>query len=139
MARLANTLGYKGRGAKKSAHSTNPDAINLTMRGWAALWQASTKESVTSARDYFERAIKLDPQNPEATVGLAYARFRASAWSTTAEDAYAAQLELLTKATAINPGYAFAYYVKSLASFRTKQLPQAIEAVAEMHQRRGTQ
>jgi hypothetical protein len=42
-------------------------------------------------------------------------RFRPSAslkfarvygWSTTAEDTYAAQLDLLTKATAINPGYA---------------------------------
>ena len=132
VARLANSLGHElvKAEAQRSTHSTNPDAIDLTMRGWAALWQPSTKESITSARNYFERAIKLDPQNPEATVGLAYARFRASAfgWSTTAEDTYAAQLELLTKATAINPGYAFAYYVKSLASFRTKQLPQAIEA-----------
>ena len=47
---------------------------------------------------------------------------------TRAEDTLAAQLDLLTKATAINPGYAFAYYVKSLALFRTKQLPEAIEA-----------
>jgi tetratricopeptide (TPR) repeat protein len=35
---------------------------------------------------------------------------------------------LLTKPTAINPGYAFAYYVKSLVLFSTKQLPEAIEA-----------
>ena len=85
------------------------------MRGWAALWQPPTKESTTSARDYFERAIKIDPQNAEAMVGLAYARLRASfyGWSTAAEDKLAAQMELLTKATAINPGYAFAYYVKS--------------------------
>jgi adenylate cyclase len=37
-------------------------------------------------------------------------------------------LDLLTKATAINPGYAFAYYVKSLALFDTRQFPGAIEA-----------
>jgi adenylate cyclase len=132
VARLANTLGYElaKAEAQKSAHSTNPDAIDLIMRGWATIWQPPTKESTASARDYFERAIKLDPQNAEAMVGSAYARFRASAfgWSTTAEDAYAAQLDLLTNATAINPGYAFAYYVKSVALFRTKQLPQAIEA-----------
>ena len=95
VARLANSLGHElvKAEAQRSTHSTNPDAIDLTMRGWAALWQPSTKESITSARNYFERAIKLDPQNPEATVGLAYARFRASAfgWSTTAEDTYAAQ------------------------------------------------
>jgi tetratricopeptide (TPR) repeat protein len=63
-------------------------------------------------------------------VGLAYARIRATfyGWSTGAEDTYAAQLDLLTKATAINPGYAFAYYVKSLALFNTRQFPGAIEA-----------
>ena len=132
VARLANTLGYElvKAEAQKSTHSTNPDAIDLTMRGWAALWQPPTKESTASARDYFERAIKLDPQNAEAMVGLAYARLRASVygWSTAAEDTYAAQLDLLTKATAINPGYAFAYYVKSLVLFVTKQFPEAIEA-----------
>ena len=43
------------------------------MRGWATIWQQPTKESNASARDYFERAIKIDPQNAEAMVGLAYA------------------------------------------------------------------
>jgi adenylate cyclase len=37
-------------------------------------------------------------------------------------------LEVLEKATEINPGYAFAYYVKSLALMFTKQFPEAIEA-----------
>jgi adenylate cyclase len=132
VARLANTLGYElmKAEAQRSTHSTNPDAIDLTMRGWAVLWQPRTKESVVSARDYFERAIKLDPQNSEAMVGLAYARRRAWVYglSTTTEDTYAAQMDLLTKATAINPGYAFAYYVKSLELFYAKQLPEAIEA-----------
>ena len=132
VARLANSLGYElaKAEAQKSAHSTNPDAIDLMMRGWAALWQQPTKESTPLARDYFERAMKIDPQNAEAMVGFAYARSRASiyGWSTTAEDTYAAQLDLLTKATAINPNYAFAYYVKSLVLSYTKQLPEAIEA-----------
>ena len=63
-------------------------------------------------------------------VGLAYARVRSTnyGWSTATEDSYAAQLELVTKATAINPGYAFAYYVKSLALIFTKQFPEAIDA-----------
>src|SRR4029077_12897808 len=79
VARLANTLGNElvKAEAQRGTHSTNPDAIDLTMRGWAAHWQPPTKESITSARDYFERAIKLDPQNAEAMVGLAYARGRA--------------------------------------------------------------
>ena len=88
---------------RKNTHSTNPDAIDLTMRGWAALWQPATKESTTSTRDYFERAITLDPQNAEAMVGLAYARARANfyGWSTADEIRPPAQLDLLTKATGI--------------------------------------
>ena len=132
VARLANTLGYElvKAEAQRGTHSTNPDAIDLTMRGWAALWQPPTKESITSARDYFERAIKIDPQNAEAMVGLAYARLRASfyGWSTAAEDKPVAQMELLTKATAINPGYAFAYYVKSAVLWLTKEYPEALAA-----------
>jgi adenylate cyclase len=131
VARLANTLGYElaRAEAQKSIHSSNPDAIDLTMRGWAAMWQPLTKESSASARDYFERAMKIDPQSAEAMVGLALARYNARVlgWTTDAEDTYAAALDLLTKATAINPGYAFAHYVKSLVLFH-KQLPEAIEA-----------
>ena len=130
--RLADTLGYElvKAEAQRSTHSTNPDAIDLTMRGWAALWQPATKESTTSARDYFERAIKLDPQNAEAMVGLAYARGRATiyGWSTAAEDKPAAQMELLTKATAINPGYVLAYYVKSTLLWLAKEYPEALAA-----------
>ena len=37
-------------------------------------------------------------------------------------------MDLLTKASAIDPGFAFAYYVKSQVLFHTKQLPEAIEA-----------
>jgi adenylate cyclase len=133
VARLANTLGYElvRAEAQRSTHSTNPDAIDLTMRGWAALWQQQvTKQSNTAARDYFERAIKIDPQNADAMVGLAYARSRASfyGWSTPAEDAPAAQLDLVTKATAIDPGYALAYYAKSFTLFLTKRPSEALEA-----------
>ena len=85
---------------------------------------------MTSARDYFERAIKLDPQNPEAMVGLAYARLRATfnGWSTAAEDKFAAQMELLTKATAINPGYAFAYYIKGTLLWIAKEYLESLAA-----------
>jgi TolB-like protein/tetratricopeptide (TPR) repeat protein len=132
VARLANTLGYElvKAEAQRSMHSTNPDAIDLMMRGWAAHWQPPTKESITSARDYFERAIKLDPQNAEALVGLAYARLRAPyyGWSTATEDKPAAQLELLMKATAINPGYAFAYYVKGTLLWIAQEYAESLAA-----------
>jgi tetratricopeptide (TPR) repeat protein len=94
------------------------------------MWRQPTKESTASARDYFEHALKIDPQNAEAMVGAAYARTRAVVygWSTMAEDTNAARLDLLTKATAINPDYSFAYYVKSLVFFVARQFPEALEA-----------
>ena len=132
VARLANTLGYElvKAEAQRGAHSSSPDAIDLTMRGWAAIWQLPTKETTTSARDFFERALKIDPQNAEAMVGLAYARGRANfyGWSTAAEDKPLAQMELLTKATTINPGFAFAYYVKSVELWLAKEYPEALAA-----------
>jgi adenylate cyclase len=132
VARLANTLGYElvKAEAQRSTHSTNPEAIDLTMRGWAAMWQPLTKESVASARDYFERAIRIDPQNAAAMVGLAWARLRANfyGWSTVAENKPAAQLELLAKAIEINPSYAFAYYVKGIVLWLIKKYPEALAA-----------
>ena len=106
---------------------------SLDKGGWP-WWCKST----TSTRDYFERAIKLDPQNAEAMVGLAYARGRATfyGWSTAAEDKPPAQMELLTKATAINPGYALAYYVKSTVLWLAKEYPEALaaaETVVALH------
>jgi tetratricopeptide (TPR) repeat protein len=103
------------------------------MRGWTLVWQQNpmlTKEGNTAARDYFERALTIDPQNAEAMVGLAYVRIAdwVYGWNTGAEDRPAAQMELLTKAIAINPGYAFAYYVKSIALIFEKQYSEAEEA-----------
>jgi adenylate cyclase len=132
VARLANALGYEliKAEANKSAQSTNPDAVDLTMRGWALVWQPPEKERYASARDFFVRALKLDPQNAEAMVGLAYARLRASiyGWSTAPEDTPAAQMELLNRALASNPGYALGYYLKSLVLFLDKQYSEAVEA-----------
>jgi adenylate cyclase len=131
VARLANTLGYElvKAEAQKNTQTINPDAIDLMMRGWAALWQQPSKESTLLGLDYFERAIKIDPQNAEAMVGFGYARLRAFGygWNPT-EDSWAAQLDLLTRATAISPGYAFAHYVRSQVLFLVGQPQQAIEA-----------
>ena len=50
---------------------------------------------------------------------------------TAAEDKPAAQIELPTRATAINPSYAFAYHVKTaVLLWREKECPEAL-AVAE--------
>ena len=53
VARLANILGFElvKAEAERAARSKNPDAVDLTMRGWAAMWRSSRsrpKRSVTA-------------------------------------------------------------------------------------------
>ena len=116
--------------ANKSAQSSNPDAVDLTMRGWALIWQPPEKERNVAAREFVVRALKLDPRNAEAMVGLAYARLRSSSygWSTAPEDTPTAQMELLTSALAINPNLGLGYYLKSFALLLEKRFSEAVEA-----------
>src|SRR5271155_2430088 len=74
--RLANSLGSElvKAEAEKGAHSNNPDVIDLTMRGWALLWQEEskpTKENNDAVRALFEQALKIDPNDPDALAGEA--------------------------------------------------------------------
>jgi adenylate cyclase len=76
VARLANALNYEliRADAETSAHSKNPDVIDLDMRGTEALWrsqQRPTKESNLATRGLFEQALKIDPDDATALAGSA--------------------------------------------------------------------
>jgi adenylate cyclase len=77
VARLANALGYElvRAEAESGAHSKNPDAIDLTMRGWAALYQwqqqPPTKDNLVAVRAWFDRALEIDPNDADALAGEA--------------------------------------------------------------------
>jgi adenylate cyclase len=80
VARLGNTLGIAlvRAEAEKSARSTNPDAIDLTMRGWAMVWQGIQEQSMRekqalyfAARTLFEQALAVDPNYADALAGNA--------------------------------------------------------------------
>jgi adenylate cyclase len=49
----------------------NPDAVDLSMRGWSALNRPMTHENVKEAKRLFAQALHLDPSYPKALVGLA--------------------------------------------------------------------
>jgi class 3 adenylate cyclase/TolB-like protein/Tfp pilus assembly protein PilF len=49
----------------------NPDAVDLAMRGWAALNQPYSREQLAQSSALFERALQIDPGFPKALVGLA--------------------------------------------------------------------
>ena len=79
VARLANALPFPLVRAEAEAgvHSKNPDAIDLTMRGWAAMnqWaqQPATKDNLVAVRAWFDRALEIDPNDADALAGEAAA------------------------------------------------------------------
>jgi len=128
VARLANTLGYElvKAEAEKSTHSGNPDAVDLTMRGWAILNQPqlyTDKESLAKALGLFEQALKLDPNNVDALVGAAAAE--RSDFTYSGMDEKPGQIrkieELLANAIRIDPTNARAYVVRGLLYRITKR------------------
>jgi adenylate cyclase len=135
VARLANTLGSEliKAEAEKSTHSGNPDAIDLTMRGWAILNQlqlVSDKDSLAQALGLFEQALKLDPSNVDALVGAAAAERYNFIFS--GLDEKPGQIskieELLAHAIRIDPTNARAYVLRGLTYVITKRTKEATEA-----------
>jgi adenylate cyclase len=83
VARLASGLGWALRNAEaeKGAHSKNPDAMDLTMRGLDLLPRRTGqprdefRKAVIEARGLFDRALQIDPNDPDALAGLARTYF----------------------------------------------------------------
>ena len=121
VARLANTLGYElvKAEAEKSTRSGNPDAIDLTMRGWAIQNQLqlhTDKDSRAKTLGLFEQALKLDPNNVDALVGAAMAEWIDFVFSGMGEkpEQIAKIEDLLANALRIDPTNARAYVVRAM-------------------------
>lgn len=52
-------------------HPDNPDAVDLAMRGWAAFYRPRSPQQLADARRLFEQALRINPQSPQALLGLA--------------------------------------------------------------------
>jgi TolB-like protein len=77
VSRLANSLGVELVKAEslRAMHErpNNPDAVDLSMRGWAELYRGvASKTNDDAAIGLFERALAIDPHLVPAMVGLAY-------------------------------------------------------------------
>jgi adenylate cyclase len=120
VARLANTLGYHliKAEAEKGARSKNPDAIDLTMRGWTLWYRTArqrTKDDNNAARALFEQALKVDPNEAEALTGEAWTYFSEYnfGWGNSETDYDAKILRQADRAIALDRNLAHAYSVKS--------------------------
>ena len=99
----------------RRAQRTDPDAVDLTMRGWSILHGGPNKEDVQRSVALFEDALRLDPDNSQARVGLAQAltlvyRHR---WDPEPAQVLARADEAATQAIAAAPNYTHAHYVKA--------------------------
>jgi tetratricopeptide (TPR) repeat protein len=54
----------------------HPDATDLTFQGKACLYKATTAKQLIQARDFFERALAIDPRSVGALLGMAASNVR---------------------------------------------------------------
>ena len=73
VSRLANALNTQliEAEARRAERSPHPNSLDLYFQGIASLNKGPTPEYMAQARNFFERALKLDPGNVEALVGTA--------------------------------------------------------------------
>jgi TolB-like protein len=115
--RLARTLSVElvnveGRRAQRA----NPDAVDLTMRGWSVLNGGPTnKDDVQKSVALFEDALRIDPANGQARVGLAQALILIyrNRWDPEPAQVLARADAAATQAISAAPNYAHAHSVKA--------------------------
>jgi TolB-like protein/class 3 adenylate cyclase/cytochrome c-type biogenesis protein CcmH/NrfG len=114
--RLARTLSVElvnveGRRAPRA----NPDAVDLTMRGWSVLNAGPNKDEVQRSVTLFEEALRIDADNPQASAGLAQALtlIYRSRWDPEPARILARADEAATRAISSAPNYAHAHHVKA--------------------------
>jgi len=129
--RLARTLSFElvnveGRRAPRA----NPDAVDLTMRGWSVLNAGASKDDVQTSVTLFEQALRIDPDNSQANAGMAQAltSIYRSRWDPEPATVLARADEAATRAIATAPNNAQAHYVKAQMLGVSNRLDAALAA-----------
>jgi len=108
----------------------NPNAVDLTLRGWALLNKPASHESMQRAREQFEEALRLSPDHVPALNGLADVMLIewGSTWYRGSSDEHLEALDhIVKKALAIKPDDALATYFHGYVLKRLrKDLNQAL-------------
>jgi tetratricopeptide (TPR) repeat protein len=129
VSRLANTLNTQliEAEARRAERTLHPDALDLCFQGRACLHKGLTNKYLTQARDFFERALALDPGNIEAMVGTARVDFNMGAnFFTDNRAAFAAAETTLIKALSIAPQYPWALTLLGVVHIYTFRAAQGI-------------
>ncbi|WP_247399714.1 tetratricopeptide repeat protein [Bradyrhizobium sp. 76] len=94
--------------------STNPDAVDFTMRGWSKLYEFSNKATNAQAKSLFDSALRLDPENIDAMLGKAWCISRdvVNEWSTSVVEDKKTVTKIIDQILAKRPATANAHIVK---------------------------
>ena len=130
VARLASQLGTQlvAAEARRAERSPRPNSMDLYYQGLAWFNKGVTREFMTQARGFFERALALDPDNLDALIGTAQVDATLGAAHLTDDRAksFAEAEATLTKALLLAPNNAVAHQFMGLVQLQTKRATQAI-------------
>jgi TolB-like protein len=106
----------------------NPDAVDLAMRGWAALNHGRSRENYIEARAIFERALSIDPKLQRALDGLAYTLglLVLTRWSTKPDQDMAHAGEVVAIALNARPDDPIARMAKGYILFVQKRFEDSV-------------
>src|SRR6516165_9513748 len=130
LARSLNTKLIQAESRRSEAdRSRSPDAIDFNMRGSAKLLEGPSRTHNAQAKDLFDNALRLDPDNVDAMIGKAKClandvNFR---WSASVTEDKKQATNLIDRALSKSPGNAGAHWVKATLLL----LGHAEEALAE--------
>ena len=138
MARLGNALGFAlvKAEAEKGGRSKDPDAIDLAMRGWAAMWRSypqppkEKRDSHFAALALFDRALKADPNDADALAGEAFTYMALHTFGEAAPETNldAKIVDQADRAIALAPDSLRAYAAKSFYLADTGRANEALRA-----------
>jgi len=116
--------------ARRAERSPRPDSMDLYFQGMACANKAMTPSSMSEARDFFERALALDPNNIEALVGSAMVDTMSGGAFFTPDRAerLAAAEKALNRALSLAPEHAQAHMYSGMVKMWTNR---AADGIAE--------
>jgi TolB-like protein/class 3 adenylate cyclase/Tfp pilus assembly protein PilF len=133
-ARLARTLNVELVNAEsirgRRERPDNPDAVDLAMRGWSHWNRGYSRETFAAAAVNFEDALRIDPQQTDALIGLAAVLIRTVGlrWNTEPDEKLLARgEELIRRALTSAPNSAVAHLVKGDLHRVRKEQPVALD------------
>jgi len=110
----------------------NEDAYEFYQRGMFHHYRQNKADNL-QAQGYFRRALKTDPQYPQAMAALSIALCAAAylSWTDDADRSYAESLELAQRAVALDPRYPNARFALALICMWLNQNDRAAAEFAE--------